>query len=51
MTWKMLFYAMRVVARFTSEFGSLAFDYEVEVTGVQGLAATGNLTQFAGVGS
>lgn len=51
MTWHMLFWAMWGVNRFIYREGSFAFEYEVEVPGVQGVVATGNLTIFVKAGS
>ena len=47
MTWNMLYYAVFLVRHFASEIQSMAFEFEVEVTGVQGLAAKGNLSRIA----
>ncbi|KAF6229922.1 hypothetical protein HO133_004259 [Letharia lupina] len=51
MTWNMFYYSMLLVTRFTRVFDSMAFDFEVEVTGVRGLAAIGNLTILPKLGS
>ena len=51
MTWNMFYYSMLLVTRFTRVFESMAFDFEVEVTGVRGLAAIGNLTILPKLGS
>lgn len=51
MTWNMFYYAMLLVHQFTRDFQSMAFEFEVEVTGLQGLAATGNLSALPESGS
>ena len=42
---------MLVVRRFTRDFKPTAFDYGVEVTGVQGLVARGHLSVTPEFGS
>ena len=44
MTWNMLYYAMRSVKQFLGGIDAIAFDYEVELAGVLGLLANGNMT-------
>lgn len=46
MDWKMLYYVSLVLDNFEDGFDSMAFDFEAEVPGVEGFAATGNLTMF-----
>lgn len=51
MTWNMFHYAMLSVHQFTTNFESMAFEFEVEMTGLQGLAASGNLSILPELGS
>lgn len=51
MTWSMSYFAILLVQQFLRDFASMAFDFEVEVTGVQGLAGIGNLTAIPTSGS
>lgn len=44
MTWNMLFYSMLLVDQFARDYESMAFHFEVEISGMQGLVAAGNLS-------
>ncbi len=46
MTWNMMFHAMLMVQRFLRDYESMTLYFKVEVTGVLGYVAKGNLTSF-----
>lgn len=51
MTWNMFFYAALLLNAFVTHEVSMAFEFGVEVSGVLGLVATGNLSAVPHLGS
>ena len=50
-TWKMFYWMMELIDGFVGDYESLAFEFEVIVAGVMGLAASGNMTELKGSAS
>lgn len=46
MTWNMLCWMMELVTEFVEDYDPLAFEFDVDVVGIIGLAASGNMTSL-----
>lgn len=46
MTWNMLCWMMELVTEFVEDYDPLAFEFDVDVMGIMGLAASGNMTSL-----
>lgn len=44
MTWNMFCWMMELVTEFITDYDPIAFEFDVEILGVMGLAASGNMT-------
>ncbi|CAD6587825.1 MAG: hypothetical protein ASARMPREDX12_003018 [Alectoria sarmentosa] len=46
MTWNMLCWMIELVTEFVEDYDPLAFEFDVDVVGIMGLAASGNMTSL-----